>query len=162
MSNEFFTRATWRSSKTRTMQERTKPWGGCKVAPAAFLEAAKRTRIQPGRTNRKICSAIKRDGSRCGMLALSGLKVCGAHGGFAIWARQGKLRKTGRSEPFKAARAAMVEDRAEAAPIELTQMPIYQQADQRNRMRLIRGWGSESWQQLVKQVQKQRAINVCV
>ena len=77
---ECFTRATWRASKRRKMQKRIQPWGGRKTAPAAFLEAAKRTQIKPGRANRRICTATKRDGGHCGNIALKGLTVCGPHG----------------------------------------------------------------------------------
>jgi hypothetical protein len=42
-----------------------------------------------GRTNRMRCTATKRDGTPCGMLAMTRhhLFVCGAHGGYAAVAR---------------------------------------------------------------------------
>jgi hypothetical protein len=161
---EFFTRATWRPSKYRKMQKRTKPWGGRKTAPPALLEAAKRTAFLPGRTNRRICSATKRNGGPCGNLALRGLTVCGAHGGFSIWARQGKLQPTGRTAAFKAARAAAVEGQSLTAPADLMRMPVYQQADQWVRMRLVKAWNTQSWRELISQLnqRQQRGTEVCV
>ena len=143
MSDEFFTRETWRASKKRRMQKRTKPWGGRKTAPPAFLEAAKRTHFEPGRANHRKCEAIKRDGTPCGMLAFKGMKVCGAHGGFKQWARQGKLQKTGRSVAHLAARrAAAVEGRSPLLPLELLKTPAYLKANAWTRMRIARAWVS--------------------
>ena len=156
MSEEFFTRETWRASKRRKMQKRTKPWGGRKTAPPAFLEAAKRTWFTAGHANHRICRAMKRDGSPCGMLAFSGLSVCGAHGGFWQWARQGRLQKSGRGE---AARAAMVEGRAPVVSLELIRLPMYRQANDWTRIRLARAWGTEAWPSLIKDL---RRIGVCV
>ena len=53
--------------------------------------------FKKGWTNRIRCSAMKRDGQPCGRLAMTkyGLKVCGAHGGYAAAARMG-LRKPSR------------------------------------------------------------------
>jgi hypothetical protein len=161
MSGDFFTRATWRPSKRRKMQKRIKPWGGCKTAPAAFLEAGKRTQIQPGFANRRVCTAEKRAGGRCGNLALSGLTVCGCHGGYGIWAKQGKLQPTGKSAAIKAGRAAMVEDRVKAAPYELSRLKTYQNADQRDRMRMIQAWQTPSWTSLIRQI-KMRDTGACV
>ena len=46
--------------------------------------------FKKGRTNRKRCKAMRRDGTPCGMLAMTryGLEVCGAHGGFAAVVHQ--------------------------------------------------------------------------
>jgi hypothetical protein len=151
---EYFTRATWRPSKKRKMQKRTKPWGGRKTPPA-LLEVGKRVGFGSGR--HRICHAIKRDGGKCGNIALTGLMVCGPHGGFAIWGRQGKLQPTGRSAAFRTAKAAAVEDRTSTASAELLRMPVYQQADQWVRMRLTRAWNTQSWPELISQL-KQREI----
>jgi hypothetical protein len=158
---EFFTRATWRPSKKRRMQKRVKPYGGRKTAPAAFLEAAKLVGFTPGRTNRRICNATKKDGTPCGMLALSDMKVCGAHGGFRIWGRQGKLQKTGRTEAAKAARVAAAETSKSTpiAPLELTQLPIWKNASQWDRMRLARVYRTALWASLISQlIQRQHTI----
>ena len=80
------------------MQKRVKPWGGRKTAPPALLEAAKRTYFQPGRANHRKCQSMKVDGTPCTMLAFKGIKVCGVHGGFRLWARQGKLQPSGRRQ----------------------------------------------------------------
>lgn len=159
--SEFFTRETWRPSKKRKMQKRVKPWGGRKTAPAAFLEAARRVGFQKGHANRRICNGLKQDGTACGNLALTGMERCGWHGGFMKLARQGKLQPTGRSAAYRAERAAAVEGRAPVAPLALTQIRIYQQADQWSRARLARAWDTESWPRVVKRVQA-RITELCV
>ena len=54
-----------------------------------------------GRTNRRQCIATKRDGTPCGMLAMTrhGLSVCGAHGGYAAVARMKRRRAIERCNP---------------------------------------------------------------
>jgi hypothetical protein len=158
-NDQFFTRADWRPGKKRKRQLRTKPWGGRKSAPPAFLEAAKRTAIKPGFVNRRICHAIKRDGAPCGNLALSGLAVCGPHGGFSIWARQGKLKRSGKSAAIRAQRAAAIEGRSEGAPAALMHLRVYQEANERMRMRLIQAFQSVTWGKLLKEI---RDSKVCV
>ena len=156
-TDERFTRATWRPGKRDRMRKRVKAYGGRKVAPAAFLEAGKRYRINKGRTNQRICSATKRDGTPCGMLALRDLKVCGAHGGFSIWAKQGKLQSSGRTAALKLEeRSNPVRDRSRPAPIELMQLEVYRQADDRMRIRMIKAWGTDAWSILLKQREIQR------
>jgi hypothetical protein len=91
------------------------------------------------------------------MLAFKGTTVCGAHGGFSIWAKQGKLKRSGKGQVLKAERAASVEGRVAAAPSELARMQIYQQAAQRMRMKLVQAYGTPVWAQWVK-----RAIEDCV
>jgi hypothetical protein len=168
MSDEFFTRETWRASKTRrVMQKRVKPWGGRKTAPPAFLAAAKQTYFKPGRVNHRKCSAVKRDGTPCGMLAFKGMKVCGAHGGFKQWAREGRLLKTGRSAARAAEyRAAMVEGRSPVIPVELTRLPTYLKADGWTRMKLAKAWisGPAVYLSLIRQLNQRetKSIRVCV
>lgn len=147
--SEFFTRETWRAGKRSPMRKRVKPYGGQKVAPKAFLEAAKRTYFQPGRANHRKCSATKRDGTACGMLAIKGMKVCGAHGGYRQWGRQGKLQPSGRSA---VARAAAVEGKAPIAAHELTRMLVYRQANDWTRKRMARAWMTEAWLPLMRQI----------
>ena len=50
--------------------------------------------FKKGWTNRTRCEAIKRNGQPCRRLAMTsyGLKVCGAHGGYAAAARMGLRR----------------------------------------------------------------------
>src|SRR4029077_14090633 len=146
---EFFTRETWRPSKKGRMRKRTKMWGGRKTAPPALLEAAKRTQFQPGRENHRKCEAIKRNGSPCTMLAFKGMKVCGAHGGFLRWGRQGKLQPSGRSA---VARAAMVEGRTRAPSLELTRLLVYRKANSWTRARMARAWQTEAWVPLMRQI----------
>ena len=150
---DFFTRATWRPGKNRRLRKRVKPWGGRKTAPAAFIETGKQFGFKPGRPGYPVCSATKRDRAPCGNLALKGLKVCGAHGGFSVLARQGKLQPTGRTAALKATRVAAVEGRSPSAPLELTRLPVYRQANQWTRIRLVRAWGTPAWTVLVRQIQ---------
>jgi hypothetical protein len=156
MSADFFTRADWRPSKHRKMQKRIKPWGGRKTAPPELIEAGKR--VQFGSGVHRICHATKRNGQPCGNIALSGLTVCGPHGGFGAWATQGKLQPTGRSAAVRAARAAMIEDRTPNPPTELINLPIYQQTDQWSRMRLAKAWGTQSWHRLISQLKQRQAV----
>ena len=154
MSDEFFTRETWRASKKGRMRKRTKPWGGRKTAPPALLEAGKRTRFGSG--VHRICKATKIIGKPCGNLALSGLAVCGPHGGFSAWSKQGRFQPSGRSAAF---RAAMVEGRSPIVPLELTRLAVYRQANEWDRMRFARAWMTDSWPSLIRQL---RATPVCV
>ncbi|MBB4377062.1 hypothetical protein GGD61_001696 [Bradyrhizobium sp. SBR1B] len=61
---------------------------------AAWRLAMRNNQLAPGRTNRIRCTATKRDGTPCGMLAMAwyGLWVCGAHGGYAAVARMKRRR----------------------------------------------------------------------
>lgn len=156
MSDEFFTRETWRAGKNGRMRKRVKPWGGRKTAPPAFLEAGKRTWFGAGA--HQICTAMKRDGSPCGMVALKGLKVCGAHGGFRSWRRSGKLQRTGRTAERQAEfRAAMVEGRSPAVPIELTRLREYREANDWTRIRMARAWDTAAWIPLMREIRKAMA-----
>jgi hypothetical protein len=82
-------------------------------------------------------------------------KVCEAHGGFSILARQGKLQPSGRTAAFKAARAAAVEGRSLSAPPDLIRLRVYREANQRTRMKLVLAWGTPAWTALVRQIQRQ-------
>jgi DNA invertase Pin-like site-specific DNA recombinase len=73
-----------------------------------------------------------------------------AHGGFGMLAMQGKFQPSGRSAAF---RAATVEGRSPPAPFDLMRLPLYQQADERTRMRLVRAWQTPGWHVLVRQMQ---------
>jgi rhodanese-related sulfurtransferase len=158
-NDQFFTRADWRPGKRHTRQLRTKPWGGAKVANAAFLEASKRMQFKPGRPGYLVCSAVKRNGEPCGMLAMRGLTVCGAHGGFGIWAKRGKLKRSGKKQALQAERVATIEGRSFTAPQALARLLIYQQSDQRMRMKLAAVYQTPSWPVLVKHL---RGIEHCV
>ena len=114
---EFFTRETWRAGKKSRLRKRVNPYAGCKTAPAAFLEAAKKTQFRPGRPGCRLCCALRRDGRPCGRLALKELRVCEAHGGFGMLAMQGKFQPSGRTAAFRAASA--VEGRSPPAPFDL-------------------------------------------
>jgi hypothetical protein len=152
------TKTTWRASKHHRLVKRVHNFGGVTVAPAAFLEAAKRTQFQKDRPGHRVCSAMKKDGNPCRMLALKGMKVCLAHGGQAALARQGRYQPSGRAAAAIAAkaeamRAKMPEDRVpNAPPFELTRLRVYVEANEWTRLRLIRAWGTEGWHGLVRQL----------
>ena len=147
---EFFSRETWRAGGRSKLRKRVNNYGGCKVAPPAFLAAAKLAAIKPGRANRRLCSSIKRDGTPCRRLAMKNCRGCESHGGILALARAGKFLPSGRTAAF---RAAAVEDRTSSAPIELVRLAIYRSASQRTRMRLIRAWQTPAWMTLVRQIQ---------
>jgi hypothetical protein len=150
-----FTRETWRQGGRSRLRKRTKPWGGCKKAPAAFLAAAKLAAIQPGRANRRLCGATKRNGDACRRLAMRGSAGCECHGGIRALAARGEYQPSGRTAAFKAARAAAVEGRSPVVPFELMKLLVYRQANQWTRARLARAWMTKAWLPLVRQIQSQ-------
>ena len=150
---EFFTRETWRSGKRRQLRVRKKPYGACTEASPEFLAAAQRTKFQPGRPGYRICAATKRDGTPCRRLAMKGCKGCESHGGILALARQGKFQPSGRTAAFNATRPKAVEGRTPPASFDLMRLPIYRQANQRTRIRLIRAWGTPAWMAIVRQCQ---------
>jgi hypothetical protein len=155
MADGNFTRATWRAGKRSRLRKRVHPYAGAKTASPEFLAAAKLAAFKPGRPGYRVCSARKRDGTPCGRLALRELDVCEAHGGFLWLARHGKLQSSGRTAVFKAERAAAVEGCGPAAAPDLLRLPVYQQASQRTRMRLVMAWGTPAWTALVRQIKRQ-------
>ena len=76
--------------------------------------------------------------------------MCEAHGGFGMLAMQGKFQPSGRSAAF---RAATVEGRSPPAPFDLMRLRLYQEADERTRMRLVTAWQTPAWHVLVRQIQ---------
>jgi hypothetical protein len=153
--SEFFTRETWRAGGRSKLRKRVNPYAGCKTAPVAFLAAAKLAAIKPGRSNRRLCGATKRNGEPCRRLAMKGCKGCESHGGILALAKQGKLQSSGRTAAFKAARAAAVEGRSPQVSLELTGLSVYQKSNDRTRARLARAWQTEAWSMLVRQIQSQ-------
>jgi hypothetical protein len=153
--SEFFTRETWRAGGRSKLRKRVHGYAGCKVAPPAFLAAAKAAAFKPGRPGYRICGATKRDGNPCRRLAMKELKVCEAHGGLRALARQGKLQSSGRTAAFKANRAAMPEGRAPPVPFDLIRLPIYRESNEWTRIRLARAWATPAWLPLVRQIQHQ-------
>jgi hypothetical protein len=147
---DFFTRETWRRGKKSRLRKRRKLYGGRKTAPAAFLEAAKKTQFRAGRPGCRLCCALRRDGRPCGRLALKEFRVCEAHGGFGMLAMQGKFQPSGRSAAF---RTATVEGRSPPAPFDLMRLRLYQEADERTRMKLVKAWQTPGWHVLVRQMQ---------
>jgi hypothetical protein len=147
---DFFTRETWRRGKKSRLRKRRKLYGGRKTAPASFLEAAKKTQFRPGRPGCRLCCALTRAGHPCRRLALREFRVCEAHGGFGMLAMQGKFQPSGRSAAF---RAATVEGGSPPAPFDLMRLRLYQEADERTRMRLVKAWQTPGWHVLVRQMQ---------
>ena len=150
-----FTRETWRQGGRSRLRKRTKPWGGSKTASPQFLAAAKLAAIKPGRTNRRLCGVIKRNGDRCRRLAMKNCKGCEAHGGIRMLAKQGRLQRSGRTVAFKAARAAAVEGRSPQVSLELTRLSIYRKSNAWTRIRLARAWMTPGWLPLVRQIERQ-------
>ena len=150
---DFFTRETWRAGGRSKLRKRVNGYGGCKVAPPAFLAAAKLAAIKPGRGNRRLCSSIKRDGTPCRRLAMKGCKGCEAHGGILALAPRGEFQPSGRTAAFK---AAAVEGRSPQVSLELMKLPVYRQANGWTRIRLARAWGTTAWLPLVRQIQSQQ------
>jgi len=153
--SEFFTRETWRAGNRSKLRKRVNGYGGCKTAPPAFLAAAKLAAIKPGRANRRLCGATKRNGDPCRRLAMKGCSGCESHGGILALAKQGKLQSSGRTAAFKAARVAAVEGRSPQVSLELTRLLVYRRANEWTRMRLVRAWQTEAWPALVRQIQRQ-------
>ena len=133
------------------LRKRTKPYAGCKTAPAAFLEAAKTNPIQtrPARLSASAARLNAMD-DPCRRLALKELRVCEAHGGFGMWPCRESFSRRGRTAAF---RAATVEGRSPPAPLELTRLPLYREANERTRMRLVTAWQTPAWHVLVRQIQ---------
>jgi hypothetical protein len=149
------TKATWRQGKDRRLVKRVNNWGGRTEAPPAFLAAGKRFAFKPGRPGHRVCSATQRNGKPCTRLALHGMNCCESHGGALRLARQGRLQKSGRAAAAIAAKAEMMrskmpEGRPDGVPpLELTRMPIYRRASQRQRIRLALAFGTDSWHGVV-------------
>jgi hypothetical protein len=63
--------------------------------------AMMKSAFKKGRTNRLRCTATKRDGTPCGMLAMTShrLMVCSAHGGAAAVARMRARKAMRRCDP---------------------------------------------------------------
>jgi hypothetical protein len=154
--SEFFTRETWRAGGRSKLRKRVNGYGGCKVAPPAFLAAAKLAAIKPGRSNRRLCSSVKRDGTPCRRLAMKGCKGCEAHGGINRLVARGEFQPSGRTAAFKAARAAAFEGRSPQVSLELMKLSVYRQANQWTRARLARAWMTTAWLPLVRQIQSQQ------
>jgi hypothetical protein len=152
------TLATWRQGKGRRMIRRVNHFGGQTVAPPAFLAMREKVCFKPGRPGYRVCSATKRDGKPCGMLALKGMSVCAAHGGQLALARQGRLQKSGRAAAAiaeKQARAKMPEGRPNGVPpLDLIRLRIYQRASERQRIRLAMAYGTDEWLGAVRSMQE--------
>ena len=103
------------------------------TAPAAFLAAAKRMAFKPGRPGYRICRANKRDGTKCGRLALKGLTVCGCHGGHSINARRGTHKHSPKAAAY---RATKHQTKPKLPSFDLMKTIAYKKADQKTRMRM--------------------------
>ena len=81
MSEEQFTRETWRRGARRATYERVKPWGGAKHANAGLLASIPLHAIGAPLDMRQRCAGQRRDGGKCGCLAMRGSAFCLRHGG---------------------------------------------------------------------------------
>ena len=92
------------------------------------------------------------------------MKVCESHGGVEILARQGRLQKSGRAAAAIAAKEAKVAEMMRAKmpegrpvdvpPPELTAMPLYRRASERQRIRLALAYGTDAWLGAVRAMQE--------
>ena len=143
---QWLNRATWRQGKRRKRILRTKPWCGRLEAPAAFLEAAKRTQWTPGRPQHKRCKAIARSsGKQCGNLAIKGYDKCQIHGAFSSLAHKGKLIRKPRVKN---------ETGKSGAPLELTRLELYRNAPQETKRRLREAFNTPQWTRSIKQAMR--------
>ncbi len=139
------TKQTWRKGKSHKMHKRQRAWGGQTEAPEGFEEAGVPYRFGGPNAPPK-CTAKKRDGTPCGMIALKGMRVCGAHGGWKVRGIKGEHQPSGRSEAF---RASMPVEGA-SVPLELAQMAVYRQASPQDRVRLAAAWQGVGWRLAVE------------
>ena len=72
-------------------------------------------------------------------------------GGFAHAGQAGKVSAVG-GNPRRSG-SATAEGRSPPAPFDLMRLPIYQEADERTKMRLVRAWQTPGWHVLVRQMQ---------
>jgi hypothetical protein len=80
MTETHFSRHEWRPGKRRRTVPRVKPYAGQKVAPPAFLAAARLNGFGVGK--RRQCIAPARStGRRCTHAAMNGSNRCHQHGG---------------------------------------------------------------------------------
>jgi hypothetical protein len=158
------TKTTWRASKHHRLVKRVHNFGGVTVAPAAFLEAAKRTQFQKGRPGHRVCRATQKNGLPCTRLAMRNQRVCESHGGALALARQGRLQKSGRAAAAIAAKEAakaemmrskMPEGRPSGVPpLELLKLRIYVKASERQRIRLAMAFQTDEWLAVVRLMQE--------
>lgn len=148
-----FTRATWHAGTKRRLQLRQRDYGGQKIASVAFVVAGG-GRFTVGRPKARLCRSLKRDGTPCGMLALKGLPVCGAHGGFMLRAKQGIHKKSGKRQMILAERQAKLEPETVAASVELVRLRVYREASHSDRLRLAKAWQTDQWLMTLKQLKQ--------
>jgi hypothetical protein len=81
--SEQFTKADWRPSEKRATYVRERAWGGQKLAPTAFLAAAKLAGLNTNRALR--CSRVAvSTGRPCRRVAMKGTTLCLCHGGAGV------------------------------------------------------------------------------
>lgn len=104
-------------------------------APLAFLAAAQRVAMVPGRTNRARCEAIVRGTTRqCGHLAMTGLDRCRVH---SPWHYAQRLAAKARAKALAGKGPHVAPD------VELTRLPVWRLArGQRQRNRLALAWSN--------------------
>lgn len=85
MSETHFSALDWRPGKGRKTYVRVRRSGGQKVAPSAFLAAARVSGIGSGKHRQ--CSAKRVDGQPCRGIAMRDAPTCKKHGGAAYTAQ---------------------------------------------------------------------------
>jgi hypothetical protein len=96
---------------------------------AAWKASRIMTRCKPGNVNRKTCSVIRRDGSKCHAIAVKNFERCFHHGGSGVLARRGlyrpKLRYLAWSEPRAQLKSeAQLRDEAKTKLAALSEFPV--------------------------------------
>ena len=87
------------------------------------------TQCKKGNINRKRCTVIRKDGTRCNGIAVTNFDRCFHHDGSGVLARRGlyrkKLRYLAWSEPRAQLKsAAQLRDEARASLAELLEFPV--------------------------------------
>jgi hypothetical protein len=104
VSKTQFTKADWRPGKRRRTQPRVRDYPGQKIAPVAFLAAAKFVGLHTDRAAR--CTATARStGRKCRRVAVKGSNVCMVHGGALFLKQHRPYVATGHGQRIIAERA---------------------------------------------------------
>jgi hypothetical protein len=104
LSETHFDRSDWRPGKRRRTQPRVHDYAGQKVAPVAFLAAAKLAGLHTDRAARCTATALS-TGRKCRRVAVTGANVCMVHGGALALKRNRPYVATGHGQRITAERA---------------------------------------------------------
>jgi hypothetical protein len=104
LSESQFTKLDWRPGKRRRTQARVRDYPGQKIAPVAFLAAAKLVGLHTDRAARCTATALS-TGRKCRRVAVTGANVCMVHGGALALKRNRPYVATGHGQRIMAERA---------------------------------------------------------